>query len=68
MIEYIPVNNKFAAEAAALRALRQRGWGVNYGGGTEWFLVNLQNGSPDWSNFHHQFLNAIQQFRIATSN
>ena len=63
MLEYIEVSNRLAAENAALIALRVRGWGINYGGGTEWFYVSHQIGSQDWQNFHHQFLEAIRPFR-----
>ena len=47
-----------AAEAAALNQLRQQ-WGVNHGGGREWFYV-----APDQLNaFLTAFRGAIQPYR-----
>ena len=57
IIIYYPVNQTQAAETAALNALRPN-WGVNLGGGTEWFYVNLGN----WNNFRNQFINAVQPY------
>ena len=64
IVEYIQVTDRIAAERAALTALRQNPrWSGNVGGGTEWFWINMQNGSPDWHNFHQRFLNAINVHR-----
>ena len=57
-ILYIQVTRTRLAEAAALNQLRQR-WGVNLGGGREWFQVN-----PDqWNAFLASFRGAIQQYQ-----
>ena len=65
IVEYIEVTNRVAAEQAALASLRQiEQWSGNAGGGTEWFWINMQNGSPDWRNFHKRFLDAIAPYRV----
>ena len=65
IIQYIQVTDRIAAEQAALTALRQNPqWSGNAGGGTEWFWINMQNGSPDWGIFHQRFLDAIAPYRV----
>ena len=62
VVYYVPVTRTQDAENAAKLALQ--GWGVNQGGGTEWFYVPANQ----WQQFSNTFTNAIQNYVVNNGN